>query len=85
MRKVIKFLLQENGQYSLTRVISAVLLLAFLVASFYLILKGQTWGNYSDFAVFCGGGGTVSQVANKYINSRFNTPQGDIGKPVPKE
>ena len=85
MRKVIKFLLQENGQYSLTRVISAVLLLAFLVASFYLILKGQTWGNYSDFAVFCGGGGAASQVVNKFINSKYNTPAGGAGKPEGRE
>ena len=79
--RFFKNLLKENGQYSLTRIISAVLLLAFLAGSAYLILKGQTWGNYDSFAAYCGGGGAASQVVNKFINSKYNTPVGGAGKP----
>lgn len=85
MKKLIKAILTENGTYSLTRIASAVLLLAFLIGSFYLILKNQTWGNYDSFATICGGGGVTGQVVNKFINSKYNTPQGNIGKPMIKE
>ena len=72
MPKLIKFILQEDGQYSLTRMVSVVLLISFLAASFYLIYTGRTWGNYDSFATFCGGGGTAAQVVNKFINSKYN-------------
>jgi hypothetical protein len=81
VKKLIKTILSENGTYSLTRIASAVLLLAFLIGSFWLIFHGQTWGNYDSFATICGGGGATSQVVNKFINSKYNTPQGGAGKP----
>ncbi len=84
MRRFLSNLLKENNEYSLTRVASVILILAFLLGSFYLMIKGTTWGNYDAFATFCGGGGAASQVVNKFINSRFNTPAGSWG-PGPKK
>ena len=85
MKRIIKAILTENGEYSLTRIASVVLMLAFLIASFYLIIKGQTWGNYDSFATICGGGGIAGQTVNKFINSKYNTLQGALGKPMEDE
>ena len=85
MKKLIKTILSENGTYSLTRIASALLLLAFLAGSAYLIIQGKTWGNYDSFATICGGGGAASQVVNKFINSKYNTPAGGAGKPEGRE
>lgn len=65
-----------NGGWSYTRVITAVLIVAFLIVSFYLVATKQTWGNYDSFSTFCGGGGVASQLANKFINSKYNKPDG---------
>ena len=54
--------LKEDGQYSFTRLVSLTLIVVFLIASFYLILRGSTWGNYDSFATFCGGGGAATRV-----------------------
>lgn len=40
----------------------------------------MTWGNYETFATITGGGGAATQVANKLINSKFNTPLGTYNK-----
>lgn len=79
--KIIKTILTEDGTYSITRIGSATLTVAFLLASFYLIFRGQTWGNYDSFAMFCCGGGVAGQLGNKFINSKWNTLQGEAGKP----
>lgn len=75
-------ILKENGVYSFTRILSAVGFVAFLIGSAYLIVKGTTWGNYETFATMTGGGSAATQIANKFINSKFNTPQGEAGKPT---
>lgn len=77
--------LKEKGEYSLTRILAVVGFLSFLIGSIYLIYKGQTWGNYETFATMTGGGGAVTQIANKLINSKYNTAQGEAGKPINKE
>ena len=77
-------LLKENNAYSFTRVLAAAGFAAFIIVSIYLVYKGQTWGNYETFATMTGGGSAATQIANKLINSRFNTPQGEAGKPVDK-
>lgn len=74
--------LKEKGEYSLTRILAVVGFLSFLIGSIYLIYKGQTWGNYETFATWTGGGGAATQVANKFINSRYNTQLGEAGKPT---
>lgn len=63
----------ENGMPSLTRVISIVAFIAFLLASAYLILAGKRWDHYETFATLTGGGGAATQIANKVINSVYNS------------
>ena len=74
--KIIKSLLYENGQLSLTRSLAVAGFLVFCAGSFYLMWKGLTWGNYETFATASGGGGLASQIANKFINSRYNSEPG---------
>lgn len=64
----------EGGLPSLTRVISIVAFIAFLVASAYLIIAGKRWDHYETFAALTGGGGAATQIANKVINSLYNSP-----------
>lgn len=74
--KYIKMLLYENGELSLTRVIAVIAWAAFLAVSFYLVWTAQAWANYDTFAFMTGGGGATTQVANKLINSRYNSAPG---------
>lgn len=74
-------ILRENGEYSFTRIIALTGFASFLLVSLYLAYKGITWGNYDCFATLTGGGGAVTQIANKLINSRYNTKEGEGGKP----
>ena len=75
-------LLKENNVYSFTRILAAAGFAAFIIVSLYLVYKGQTWGNYETFATMTGGGSAATQIANKLINSKFNTQQGEAGKPM---
>nr|DAK02382.1 MAG TPA: hypothetical protein [Caudoviricetes sp.] len=78
----INEILKEGGVYSLTRILSVIGFVAFLIGSCYLIYKGQTWGNYETFATMTGGGSAATQIANKLINSKYNSSPGDIGKRI---
>ena len=78
-------LLKENTVYSFTRILAAAGFAAFIIVSIYLVYKGQTWGNYETFATMTGGGSAATQIANKLINSKFNTTQGEAGKPLGSE
>lgn len=73
---MLKELLYESGELSLTRSLALAGFLAFLVGSFYLMWRGATWGNYETFATMTGGGGMATQIANKLINSKYNSEQG---------
>lgn len=73
---MLKKLLYESGELSLTRSLAVAGFLAFLVGSFVLIVKDQTWGNYETFATMTGGGGMATQIANKLINSKYNSEGG---------
>lgn len=84
MMDKISNVLKESGEYSLTRLLSVVGFLAFLMGSFYLIIKGTSWSNYETFASLTGGGSAATQIANKLINSKFNTASGEVGKPLSK-
>jgi hypothetical protein len=75
-------MLKEGGVYSLTRILSVIGFAAFLIGSCYLIYKGQTWGNYETFATMTGGGSAATQIANKLINSKFNSSPGEVGKKI---
>lgn len=68
-------LFYENNEPSLTRVMTAVSLLAFLAGSAYLMIQGQRWDHYETFAALTAGGGIGGQIANKYMNLT-KTPQG---------
>ena len=74
--KYIRMLLYENGELSLTRVITVIAWAAFLAVSFYLVYTAQSWGNYDTFAFLTGGGGATTQVVNKFINSKYNSVLG---------
>ncbi len=73
-------ILKEDGVYSLTRIFAVVNYLVFLIGTAYLIATGKTWGNYEIFAIMTAGGGAVTQLSNKLINSKYNTPAGSSGK-----
>lgn len=75
-------MLKEGGEYSLTRALSVIGFIVFVVGSAYLIYKGMTWGNYETFATMTGGGSAATQIANKLINSKYNSPLGEVGKKV---
>ena len=69
-------LFYENGEPSLTRVLSCAYFVAFVALSAYLAVADRTWSGYEVFAAFAGGAGVAGQVTNKYINSRYNTMPG---------
>jgi len=76
-------MLKESEYQSLSRYISVILLILFTGVTLYLVYNKYTWGNYDTFAFFTAGGGAGSQLVNKFINSKYNTKPGEIGKPVP--
>ena len=71
-------LLYENEEPSLTRCISIIAFIAFLAGSAYLMLAGKRWDHYETFATLTGGGGAVTQIANKFMNSAYNSPAGQF-------
>lgn len=72
-------ILKEDGVYSLTRVLLAMGYMVFLFVSVYMILTGKTWEHYTEFTTATGSAAMV-QLGNKFINSKYNTPQGAAGK-----
>ena len=74
--KYLKMLLYENEQLSLTRVLAISGWLAFLIVSFYLVWQNSNWQNYETFSTMTAGGGAVTQIANKFINSKYNSADG---------
>jgi hypothetical protein len=75
-------ILKEGGNYSLTRILAIINYVGFWVVTAYLIIASKTWGHYEVFAVMTLGGGATTQLYNKWVNSKYNTPQGEIGKRV---
>lgn len=73
-------ILKENGVYSLTRILAVINYIVFLAGTAYLIVTGKTWGNYEVFAIMTAGGGAVTQLSNKLINSKYNSPLGEACK-----
>lgn len=72
-------MLKEDGVYSLTRVLPTVGYLVFLLVSVYMVLTGKTWEHYTEFTTATGSAAMV-QLGNKFINSKYNTPDGKAGK-----
>ena len=74
-------MLREGGQLSLTRVLPTIGYAVFILVSLFLAITGKTWGNYGEFA-FATGGAIIVQLGNKWVNSKYNTTQGEVGKRV---
>lgn len=72
---------KEGGVYSLTRVLPAIGYVVFIIVSIVMAFTGKHWANYGEFAMATGGAVLV-QLGNKFINSRYNTAAGDVGKKV---
>lgn len=70
---------KEGGVYSLTRILPTVGYTVFIIVSIVMAFTGKTWGNYGEFAMATGGA-IIVQLGNKFINSRYNTQVGEIGK-----
>ena len=68
--------LYENGELSLTRVISLSGFILFALGSLYLLINNIDWSGYSTFAGYTGGGGAALQFGNKFINSKYNSAPG---------
>ena len=75
-KKMIYDLLYENDSLSFTRAIAAVGYVAFIVASFYLMITGKHWEDYAIFASYAGGGSAALQLGNKFVNSKYNSAMG---------
>mgnify|MGYP000687358167 FL=1 len=63
----------ENGGLSLTRVISLLFVLLFIGVTIYLVFFDFRWDHYETLATMAAGGGPMTQVANKFINSKYNS------------
>ncbi|MEY2701387.1 MAG: hypothetical protein RLY43_7 [Bacteroidota bacterium] len=74
--KYIKMLLYENNELSLTRLLAVTGWIAFLIVSGVLVYKGTNWQNYETFSTMTAGGGAATQIANKFINSKYNSQSG---------
>jgi hypothetical protein len=67
-------MLYENGQLSFTRFITLLFILLFVGVTIYLVATGKTWSHYSEFSTMTAGGGAVTQIMNKFVNSKYNSP-----------
>ena len=76
MTKLFRMMLFENGQLSYTRVISFSLLLLLIGVTLYLVTTGHNWQHYETLASLTGGGSAATQIANKFINSKYNSEVG---------
>ena len=76
MKHILEMLMYENGELSLTRTISVLFVLLFIGVTIYLVFFDFRWDHYETLATMAAGGGPMTQVANKFINSKYNT---DIG------
>lgn len=81
IKKVFKQIFTEGGVYSFTRILIAIGYILFIGVTLYLVTKGKSWHHYDTFAVITAGGSGALQGVNKFINSKFNTTLGEIGKP----
>ena len=76
MKRILEMLMYEDGELSLTRTISVLFVLLFIGVTIYLVFFDFRWDHYETLATMAAGGGPMTQVANKFINSKYNT---DIG------
>ena len=75
-------ILTEKDIFSLTRLLAFASFTLFTVVSLYLMYNNISWSGYDTFSNVTGIGGLATQLVNKFINSKYNTPSGEAGKPV---
>lgn len=75
-------ILEECNQKSLLRLVGAVLILLYVCVTLYLVIRGITWMHYETFTYGALSGGVSTIVGNKFINSKYNTGMGQMGKPM---
>lgn len=73
MKRLFEMMMFENGGLSLTRVISLLFVLLFIGVTVYLVFFDFRWDHYETLATMAAGGGPMTQVANKFINSKYNS------------
>lgn len=73
MKRLFEMLMFENGGLSLTRTISMLFVLLFIGVTLYLVFFDARWDHYETLATMAAGGGPMTQVANKFINSKYNS------------
>lgn len=73
---LLKMALFENDQLSLTRLLALGGWVLFAVVSVYMVINQIEWNDYSTFGMLSGGGGAATQVANKLMNSKYNSAPG---------
>ena len=64
-------ILKESGEFSLTRLLSALSFLFFVAVTIYLLAKNQQWVHYEEFAYITCGGSLGTQIANKISNNKY--------------
>ena len=77
-------MLKESNTFSLTRFISVVSWIVWLIVTVYLVLTNHSWANYGEFTA-AAGTAAFGQLVNKFINSKYNTKQGEPGKNISME
>lgn len=73
MKRLFEMLMFENGGLSLTRTISMLFVTLFIGVTIYLVFFDARWDHYETLATMAAGGGPMTQVANKFINSKYNS------------
>lgn len=76
IESLIKMALYENDSLSLTRLLAVGGWFLFAGVSVYMVVNNIEWNDYATFAMFSGGGGAATQVANKLMNSKYNSAPG---------
>jgi len=71
-------LLYEGGVPCIPHIIALAGYAAFLIASGFLMYHNMQWADYTTFASLTAGGGTLSVVGNKLINSICNSAPGQM-------
>lgn len=73
-------MLKNDGKLSLSKVLSTIGYMTFIVLSIYLALTGKTWGNYGEFAM-AAGGSILVRFADKFLNKKYSAPidETDVG------
>lgn len=76
-------MLKEKGTYSINRVPMFMNDVIFFAITIYLAITNQTWGHYEFYTMFTATWNGLG-LGNKFINSKYNTPIGEVGKPMGK-